>query len=281
MQTAKGMYEDMSNETGEYFNYMLDTHLIDVMPRPGKEGSGFSSHIDVYRAPFLFANFNGTADDIKLVTHEAGHAFQSYMSRDIDTPELVGATMETAEIHSMSMELFTLPYMERFFGGKGAEKYRFSLVESAIKTVPYCCVVDEFQHLVYDKPEAAKAERRVMWRETERKYQPYKDYSGSPFLESGTWWLRQGHPFFRPFYYIDYGLAQTCALEFLMRMEEDYEAAWHDYVELCKLGGTRSFLSLLKVAGIASPFEKGTVKAVAEYVEKYLDGIDDAAIDAK
>lgn len=278
LQTARKMYEDMSPETGEYFNYMMDTHLIDVLPRRGKEGSGFESYIDVYRAPFLFANFNGTSDDITLMTHEAGHCFQSYMSRNIDTPELVCATMETSEIHSMSMELFTMPQVDRFFGKEGADKYRFSLIERAVQKIPYCAVVDEFQHLVYANPKATKSERRKMWRDTERKYLPYKDYTGSPFLESGTWWFQQGHPFFRPFYYIDYGLAQTCALAFLVKMGKDYESAWKDYIELCKLGGTRSFQNLLKVAGIASPFEKGMVKSVAEYVEKYLDEIDDMSM---
>lgn len=278
LETARKMYEEMSPETGEYFNYMLDTHLVDVLPRKGKEGSGFETYIGNYRAPFLFANFNGTSEDISLVTHEAGHAFQFYMSRNIDSPELVGPTMESAEIHSISMEMFTLPYMERFFGKKGANKYRFLLIENALQKVPYCALVDEFQHLVYANPEASNADRRKMWRDTEKKYVPYRDYEDNSFLESGTWWFKQGHPFFRPFYFIDYGLAGVCALQFLIKMEKDLKSAWHDYIELCKLGGSRSFLDLLQVAKLDSPFEKGTIKSVAEHIEEYLYKIDDMSL---
>ncbi len=274
---AKGMYADMSPETGEYFRYMLDNDLIDVLPRPGKEGSGFCSYIGTYRAPFLFANFNGTSGDVNLMTHEAGHAFQHYMSRNIDTPELTCATMETAEIHSMSMELFTLPYMERFFGPQ-ADKYRFAQVEAAIEFVPYGVAVDEFQHMVYARPEATPAERRAMWREVEKKYLPHRQYKDNAFLESGTWWFKQGHVFFRPFYYIDYALAQVCAFGFLKAMTEDYEKAWRNYIELCKLGGTQGFVSLLRTVGIDSPFEEGVVKSAVEYAERYLDGFDDMSL---
>lgn len=279
LETARGMYEDLSPVTGEYFNYMLDTHLLDVEPRHGKEASGFEQYIGTYRAPFLFANCNGSFEDIKLVTHEAGHAFQFYMSNHYDIYESVQPTMEAAEVHSLSMEMFTLPYIDRFFANKAdADKYRFMVLEAAVHKVPYTCVVDEFQHMVYSNPTATKADRRKMWRDLEKKYLPHRDYTGSEFLESGTWWFQQGHPFFRPFYFIDYGLAEICSFEFFARMSKNYKDAWHDYVELCKLGGSRSFTNLLKVAKIASPFEKGAVKAVAEFIEGYLDGIDDASL---
>lgn len=277
LQQAKSMYEEMSPETGEYFNYMLDTDLIDVIPRHGKEGSGFSTYIGTYRAPFLFANFNGTSGDVNLMTHEAGHAFQSYMSRHFDTPELPSATMETAETHSKSMELFTLPYIDRFFDGTG-DKYRFEQVEESLEFIPYGAAVDEFQHLVYENPEATPAERRQMWRSVEKKYLPHRFYKNNPFLESGTWWFKQGHPFFRPFYYIDYVLAQVCAFEFMEKMDEDYQSAWDSYVELCRQGGSKSFVELLKMTGLDSPFEDGAVQSIAEYAERYLNRFDDMSM---
>lgn len=279
LREAKAMYKEISPETDEYFNYMLDNHLIDVLPRKGKEGGAFEQYIGNERAPFLFANCNGSADDVKLVTHEAGHAFQFYMSRDFDSYEAVQPTMEAAEVHALSMEMFVLPYVDRFFdSARDADKYRFMLLESKVQKVPYCCVVDEFQHNVYNNPQANRMQRREMWRSLEKKYLPHRDYTGSEFLESGTWWFQQGHPFFRPFYFIDYGLAEICSLEFFERMKQDYSSAWRDYVKMCRLGGTLSFTELLKVAKIDSPFERGTIKRVAEFTEEYLSGIDDTSL---
>lgn len=278
LREAGEMYREISPETGEYFSYMLENHLIDVLPRKGKEGGAFEQYIGRERAPFLFANCNGSSDDVKLVTHEAGHAFQFYMSRQFDSYEAVQPTMEAAEVDALSMEMFVLPYVGRFFDTpKDADKYRFMLLESKVHKVPYCCVVDEFQHNVYNRPQATRADRRGMWRELEKKYMPHRDYSGSPFLESGAWWFQQGHPFFRPFYFIDYGLAEICSLEFFQRMTADYSSAWQDYVRMCRLGGTRSFTQLLKVAKIDSPFERGTVRRAAEFTEEYLSRIDDTS----
>ncbi len=274
LQAAGRMYEKLSPETGEFFRFMRERGLIDVLSRPGKDGGAFSSYISGYGAPFLYANFNGTLSDVNVLTHEAGHAFQKYMARGLTPSERCQATVEASEVHSMSMELFTLPYMEGFFGPE-ADKYRFAQVEKTLHTVAYACVVDEFQHLVYANPDAAPAERHAMWRETERKYLPHRSYDGCPFLEAGGWWHRQGHIFSSPFYYIDYALAQVCALGFMVQMEKDYPAAWQNYLKLCRLGGTRSFLGLMQQAGIGSPFEEETVRTVAAYAEKYLEPFDE------
>ena len=276
--TPKGTPEEILNkETGEYFDFMMDQNLIDVLTRDGKEGGGFCSFIPDYKAPFIFSNFNGTSADINVLTHEAGHAFQHYMSRNIEMPESNSATMESAEIHSMSMEFFTWPFMERFFK-EDTEKYKFYHVEHALEFIAYGVVVDEFQHKVYANPNATPMERRQMWRETEKKYLPHRKYDENPFLESGTWWYKQGHIFFRPFYYIDYTLAQVCAFQFWKRMNNNSKEAWQDYLNLCKLGGTKSFLGLLESAKLKSPFDDGSIEDIVIYAKQYLDSIDDSIL---
>lgn len=271
------MYRELSKETGEFFDFMMEHELIDVLSREGKEGGGFCSYIHDYKSPFVFSNFNGTSNDINVLTHEAGHAFQKYMSTDIKMPESIFATLESAEIHSMSMEFFTWPYMERFFK-EDTDKYKFSHVEHAIEFIPYGVLVDEFQHKVFENPEASPMERRVMWRELEKKYLPHRKYDDNPFLESGTWWFKQGHIFFRPFYYIDYTLAQVCALQFWKRMNDNREVAWNDYVNMCRLGGTKSFLGLVKAGKLISPFENGCIESIIGYIKSYLDGVDDSKL---
>ncbi len=57
----------------------------------------------------------------ELACDEAGHAFASYIGRDIYPSALRRYTSETAEVHSMSMEFFTWPWMEGFFGSQTTE----------------------------------------------------------------------------------------------------------------------------------------------------------------
>ncbi|AWP26721.1 M3 family oligoendopeptidase [Paenibacillus sp. Cedars] len=271
------MYEELSPETHEFFTFMQENGLMDLVAKKGKQGGGYCTYISEYGAPFIFSNFNGTSGDIDVLTHEAGHAFQVYESRGFEVPEYGFPTYEACEIHSMSMEFFTWPWMDRFFEDE-ADKYRFDHLASGLIFIPYGVTVDEFQHFVYENPDATPAERKQAWREIERKYLPHRNYDDNTYLEQGGFWHKQGHIFSSPFYYIDYTLAQICAFQFWKKMHEDRSAAWADYLHLCRQGGSKSFVELVKVAGLISPFEDGCVTSVIGSINAWLDSVDDAAL---
>ncbi len=274
---AVKMYHEMSPQTGEFIDIMNDNELWDLVSRDGKELGGYCASIDEYKVPFIFSNFNGTADDVDTLTHEAGHAFMYYCAQDIPVTNCVWPTMESAEIHSMSMEFFAYPWMEDFFK-EDTQKYYFSHLSGAIKFLPYGVLVDHFQHEVYNHPEMSPAERKACWRQLEKEYMPSKKYEGCDILERGCWWYQQGHIFSSPFYYIDYTLAQVCALQFWARMQEKDPNAFSDYLHLCSLGGTLSFTKLVKEANLIVPFEDGCLKDIAVEAEKFLDSFDDSTM---
>lgn len=270
IEQGKYMYHELSPETSEFIDFMIDNDLMDLTTKKGKAGGGYCTFIPDYKSPFIFSNFNGTSGDIDVLTHEAGHAFQVYRSSWIEVPELLWATYESSEIHSMSMEFFTMNWMENFFK-EDTNKYKFLHLSNAIKFIPYGVLVDHFQHKIYENPNLTPTERKFIWRDLEKIYKPHCDYSENPFLEKGTWWFQQAHIFELPFYYIDYSLAQICALQFWQKMNKNYQESWKDYLNLCHEGGTKSFLNLLKVAKLISPFEKGCVENIILDAESYLN----------
>ncbi|MBU5267058.1 M3 family oligoendopeptidase [Virgibacillus proomii] len=274
INNGKKMYAELSHETNEFFHFMLDRNLMDLEAKKGKEAGGYCTFIEDYQSPFIFANFNGTSSDIDVLTHEAGHAFQTYCSRTIGIPEYTFPTSEAAEIHSMSMEFFTWPWMKLFFEEE-TEKYQYTHITDSLLFIPYGVAVDEFQHLVYAHPEWSPDERNKAWKQLEAIYLPHRDYDGNDYLLSGRFWQRQGHIYEDPFYYIDYTLAQLCAFQFWKRSREDFQAAWQDYVKLCKLGGSKSFLELVKAANLASPFLEETVESVVQSIKDWLVKHDD------
>ena len=267
---ADKMYKELSQETGEFFQYLQDAKLMDLEAKDGKAPGGYCTFINEYQAPYIFSNFNGTSHDIDVLTHEFGHAFQVYSSRNQRPMEYNWPTFDAAEIHSMSMEFFTYPWMEGFFG-PDTEKYYFSHVAGAFRFLPYGCAVDEFQHRVYEQPELDNAGRNAIWKEMEASYLPHLDYSDNDHLDAGTFWQSQGHIFSVPFYYIDYCLAQICAFQFFLKDEKDHATAWADYVRLCKAGGSKSFLQLVELAGLENPFEDGVVEKIANRMRERLD----------
>ena len=271
---GKTMCKELSKETDEFFTFMTENNLLDLLSKKGKISGGYCTYIPEHKAPFIFANFNGTAHDIDVLTHEAGHAFQVYQSRSFDVPEYLWPTYEACEIHSMSMEFLTWPWMNLFFQND-TEKYKFIHLSEALLFIPYGVTVDEFQHWVYENPEVTPQERREKWLEIEKKYLPTRDYGEADELKNGIFWFRQGHIFSSPFYYIDYTLAQVCAFQFWIKSREDREKAWQDYLNLCKLGGSKSFFELMKSANLKNPFEEGTLAAVIPKIKEYLDSVDD------
>lgn len=277
MNHGRTMYRELSAETDEFFNFMLDNELMDLIAKKGKAGGGYCTFISNYKAPFIFSNFNGTAGDVDVLTHEAGHAFQVYSSREYPLPEYVWPTLEACEIHSMSMEFFAWPWMDKFFEQE-TEKYKFGHLSGALLFIPYGVTVDEFQHYVYENPEATPEERKAMWRKIEQKYLPHRDYEGNDFMERGGFWFKQGHIFMNPFYYIDYTLAQVCAFEFWSKSRDDREMAWKDYLRLCKAGGSKSFLELVELANLNNPFVDGTIEKIVQPIQEYLSAVNDTEL---
>ena len=263
------MYNELSKETKEFFDFMLENELMDLETKHNKSAGGYCTYMPDYKAPFIFSNFNGTSEDMDVLTHEAGHAFQLYMARDIEMQEINFPTLDSCEIHSMSMEFITYPWMDIFFKEDTA-KYKFAHLSSAIKFLPYGVVVDEFQHIVYDNPNMTKDERKKVWRSLEKKYLPHRDYEGNEILEKGCWFFKQGHIFKDPFYYIDYVLAEICAFQFLKKMEENREDGWKDYLKICKVGGTKSFLQIVEIGNLISPFEDDCIKSIITNLDKNI-----------
>ena len=263
------MYAELSPETKEFFDFMVNNDLMDLVNKKGKASGGYCTMFPKYKSPFIFANFNGTVGDVDVLTHEAGHAFQCFESRNFEIEEYYWPTMEACEIHSMSMEHLTYPWMNLFFGSD-TDKYKYVHLSSNVHFLPYGVSVDEFQHTVYENPDMTPAERKAAWKAIETKYRPWIDYDGMDYLERGGFWQRQAHIFRSPFYYIDYCLAQLCAFQFWSKSQKDFKAAWQDYLRLCQAGGSDSFLGLVKLANLESPFESGVMEPLFKEVEQYL-----------
>lgn len=277
IEGAIKMYSELSEETNKFFKHMVDNELMNLETKQYKSLGGYCEYFFDYDTPFIFGNFNGTSSDVKVLTHEIGHALQAYLSGDVPMVEIIWPTYEAAEIHSMSMEFLTWPWLENFFL-EDTDKYKFIHLSETIRLIPYAVAVDTFQNYVYENPNITPNDRKAIWRKIEKEYQPYRNYGSDEFLERGGYWFKITHIFQSPFYFIDYALAQICAFQFWEKYNENRSECWNDYMNICKVGGTESFLNIVKLANLQSPFEEGSIYSVINKVEKWLDSINDRDI---
>ena len=267
-------YDALSPETSEFFRTMMENGLLDVLSTEGKQSGGYCNSFPLYEVPFIFANFNGTQHDVEVVTHEAGHAFAYWMNRKRVPIECSWPSLEGCEVHSMSMEFFGWINAEGFFGGD-ARKFLYSHLAGAITFIPYGTMVDHFQHIVYEHPELTPAQRHAEWKKLLGVYMPWIRLDGEiPFYSDGEGWQRQIHIYQMPFYYIDYCLAQTVALEFWAMIQKDFNNAWQHYMDYTVQGGSRTFTELLTSAGLVTPFDEECLKGVCEAATEWLNNFD-------
>ena len=273
-ENGKKMYSELSPETGEFMSFMLEHGLFDILSKENKANGGYCTDLPKLKAPFVFANFNGTKGDIEVLTHECGHAFEGYIaSRMYELSAPQEYTYDVAEIHSMSMEFFTYPWMGLFFESD-ADKFYFAHLSGSLMFWPYGCMVDHFQHSIYDNPDWTAQQRNEEWLRLEKIYRPDVDFGGLPSYSEGTMWQRQLHIYLEPFYYIDYCMAQYAAVSYWKLMNLDRDAAWKSYFELVKKAGTLNYIDLISQAGIASPFGQNSVNEVAVAAYEYLLSIE-------
>lgn len=274
VMNAQKFYDALSPETSKFFTTMREGHLLDLLSKEGKRGGGYCTSLFDYKVPFIFANFNETQHDIEVVTHEAGHAFEGWLNNDRIPLSTVWPSMESAEVHSMSMEFFAETAADDFFG-KDAKKFRYTHLSGALEFIPYGTLVDHFQHVVYEHPELTPKQRHEEWKKLMGIYMPWEKLDGEiPFYSEGEHWQLKHHIYSSPFYYIDYCLAQTVSLEFWAMIQEDPKNAWDHYMAYTKQGGSETFINLLKNAGLESPFDENTLKSVCEKADQFLTDYD-------
>ncbi|MCU4158671.1 M3 family oligoendopeptidase [Acidiphilium sp. AL] len=267
---GQAMYDRMDPEIAGFYRAMNQGGFLDLKNRPGKGNGGFCTDFPTVGMPFIFANFVGTSGDIDVLTHEMGHAFQGFSSRDLPGIDYLWPGMESAEIHSMSFELLTHPHADLLVGADAAERYRRMHLIQTMYRLPHIACFDHFQHEVYAKPEATPAERHAIWQTLEKRYLPWRHYGDLDHGAKGGAWQRVLHLYLLPFYMIDYALAQCCALQFWVRSRKNYQVALEDYIALCRRGGSAPFLDLVSGAGLISPFEPGALEASVAEVAKIL-----------
>ena len=270
LAAGKRMYEEMSPETAEFIDTMFDMELFDVCAKPGKAPGGYCTGFPKYKVPFIFSNFNGTAGDVDVLTHEMGHAFADFCAYRQDYPVLLqNPTYEACECHSMSMEFLTQDFHKYFFGAATA-KYEREHCESALIFIPYGCMVDEFQHLMYENEDLTPEERNETWLRLEKKYRPWIDFDNLPFYARGGGWQQQLHIYLDPLYYIDYCMAQTVAFQFWIASMHDRKDAWMRYMRFVNAAGSKTFAQLCADSGIRLPYEPGCIRAIGEEIARWL-----------
>ncbi|MFT5830174.1 MAG: M3 family oligoendopeptidase [Bacteroidia bacterium] len=260
LEKLSGVFTRLSPKLSAHFERMRSEGLIDLENRKGKGAGAYCTSFPDEGRVAIFCNSTGDESDIGTLTHEMGHAFQGWESQWIESVDLQWPTSDACEVHSMGMEFLSMPYLDEFFTSKDLQTFTKSRWNRAVEILCYVCVVDEFQHWVYENPSVTSAERDEKFMELQSLYMPGVDWTGEAESMRPLRWYAQLHIYRYPFYYIDYAIAETGAMQLALMDQADHEACLETYMELCRLGGTQSVTQLFAGAGLRSPFDAAVVE---------------------
>lgn len=264
------VFSKMALETGECYEYLLSHGFIDAQPSQTKANVTFSTLIYSLNTPFLFANMDGSENDVYSISHEFGHCFAIWEQLKRGSRS-EGRSMDVCEIHSQAMQMMVLPYYEVFYGEDAdvARRYDVFTIVSGILTA---ALNDEFQEQIYRQPQMTVEQLNELYLELALEYGLVVESPCSDLETFSKGWFTTNQYFDTPFYAIDYSLSGCVALEFLQRSMEDSQGALDTYLVLVRQDAGYDFLTVLEKTGLQSPFSEEQLVELSELLEDVLQG---------
>lgn len=255
------------------FEYIRSKGYLDLESRRGKAPGGYQTVFDVERVPFIFSNSAGLHGDVETLLHEGGHSFHSLQCRHLEPRFNRDYPTEFAEVASMGMELLGQPYLEEFYTRKEADRARAHHLEGLLSTYAWVATIDAFQHWVYTNPAHTRQERTNAWLDLRRRLGGADDWGGYEEAQAHNW-HRQLHLFTVPFYYIEYGIAQTGALQVWSNAKKNRRSAIAKYRAGESLGWTRPLPELFRASGLKFDFGEKTIGPLVKAALTDLEKLD-------
>ncbi|MEK4498497.1 MULTISPECIES: M3 family oligoendopeptidase [Bacillus] len=272
IEKSTHIFNKLDVEFSTLLNRMYKHDCLDLTSRKGKAAGGFCEYLPASQLSFIFMNLNYTQDDIITFIHEMGHSIHNELIKPLKLRQYIEIPAETAELASMTMELFSLNYWDTFYTDKkDLKQAKINFFKDVISYLPVMLIVDQFQHWLYENPTHTSEERNEKYLQLQKHYQSNVIHIDGYENWIATSWLPVLHIFEVPFYYIEYAIAQLGALQMYKQYKEDPKQALENYKKALSLGSSQSIKEVYDVAGIRFDFSGETIKELMLFVEKELE----------
>ncbi|WP_242315074.1 M3 family oligoendopeptidase [Bacillus cereus group sp. BfR-BA-01355] len=272
IEKSTHIFNKLDVEFSALLNRMYKHNCLDLTSRKGKAAGGFCEYLPASQLSYIFMNLNYTQDDIVTFIHEMGHSIHNELIKPLKLRQYIKIPAETAELASMTMELFSLNYWDTFYTDKkDLKQAKINFFKDVISYLPIMLIVDQFQHWLYENPSHTSEERNEKYLQLQKHYQSSVIHIDGYENWIATSWLPVLHIFEVPFYYIEYAIAQLGALQMYKQYKEDPKQALENYKKALSLGSSQSIKEVYDAAGIRFDFSGETIKELMLFVEKELE----------
>ncbi|MDA2311510.1 MULTISPECIES: M3 family oligoendopeptidase [Bacillus cereus group] len=272
IEKSSHILHKLDHEFSALLERMHKNNCLDLESHKGKGPGGFCEYLPASQLSFIFMNLNHTHYDVTTFLHEMGHSIHNDCMKQLELQKYLEIPSESAELASMTMELFSMEYWDTFYEDKEEFiKAKLDFFKGIVKYLPQMLIVDQFQHWMYENPNHTAKERNEKYLELHNTYQ-----SNIVNIEGyenwvATGWLPVLHIFEIPFYYIEYAIAQLGALQMYKQYKENPKQALENYKKALSLGSSKSLTEVYEAAGIRFDFSGEIIKELMLFVEGELE----------
>lgn len=266
LDTVESYIERMSSEMAEAFAYMREHGLYDIGDGDYKDGSGFTTMLYSYGAPFFFNTPYGLFYDFTTIVHEFGHYNNYYWEGSAWNDSAAG--IDVAEVHSQGLELL----FSHWYDGIFEESAQFVLdyqIANLVNAIIDGALYDELQQYVY-------ATEGVTLEQINRKYRELAgEYGLVPAddpREQMYGWVSIPHTFTSPCYYISYAVSAAGAFSFWLEMQdEDYFGVVDRYLTFAALPADLGFQESFAALGMDNPLSPAYMAELAAALREAIN----------
>ncbi|MVN85868.1 oligoendopeptidase F [Deinococcus sp. HMF7620] len=269
---AQTAFEGLDADLADRFAQMRVSGLLDLESRPGKMTHAYCSYFPTTNEPFVLMNVVGTAEDVRVLFHEVGHAFHGFYSGDAQPLGMNRwSPIEFVEIPSMAMEFLTLDHLGHVFTPDELARYREKQLQGVIAFLPWAAQMDAFQHWLYAEAgeNVTVADLDAKWLELDRTFHPFVNWDGLDETIRAKGW-QYYHIFQVPFYYIEYAMCYLAAVGVWRGAQTDPQGALNAYKASLRLGSTVSIPELYRAAGVDFRFDREYIRGLMSFVQEQM-----------
>jgi oligoendopeptidase F len=260
--------EEMEARAREFF----DKNWIDAEPRKGKRGGAFCAYNTPDTHPVMFQSYMNLADDVMTLAHELGHGVHASLSRAQSYFNFHG-TLPLAELASTFGEMLVF---EKLVAG-ATEKDQLALYASKIEgifaTVFRQAAMFSFERRCHvarrEEGELTPEQFGDIWQE---ELQTMFGNSVKLGDQHRSWWSYVSHFIAVPFYVYAYSFGELLVLSLYQRAKVEGPSFAGKYIELLRLGGSRSPQELMATVGVdlkSREFWQGGFDALEKLVGEF------------
>jgi oligoendopeptidase F len=245
-----GAYSEFNEQVGRIVDDFFTQSWIDAPVRPDKSTGAFCATTVPGVHPYVLLNFTGERRAILVLAHELGHGLHGVLAQPLGLFN-ASTTLTAAETASVFGEALTF---KKLLAAEDDPRAKLDLlmgrIEDAIATTFRQVSMNRFEDVVHTERRTAgelSPDRFAeLWLEVQT--QMFGDSVGVEGYS--TWWSYIPHFVGTPGYVYAYAYGYLFALSIFRRYELEGDAIVEPYLELLRLGGSRSPSELAKVVGL-------------------------------